>query len=507
MASSNSLLEVHFLHMPSLSPKQTSLCLLNPLSCRKMSSLDWKQEIVLKKDVYMMRCQGVLNGVCIDHVNDVTERSSEFHHYGVGTNLRAREKPRKHLGSSSLSSDGPITENDQETNNEILHNLCSNGKLTDACKLVEVMARHNQVPHFPSCSNLVRGLARIDQLDKAMGILRIMVMSGGVPDTITYNMIIGNLCKKGHIRSALVLLEDMSLSGSPPDVITYNTVIRCMFDHGKAEQAIRFWKEQLRNGCPPYMITYTVLVELVCRYCGSARAMEVLEDMAVEGCYPDIVTYNSLVNYNCRRGNLEEVALVIQHILSHGLDLNTVTYNTLLHSLCSHEYWDEVEEILNIMYQTSYCPTVVTYNILINGLSKARLLSRAIDFFYQMLEQKCSPDIVTYNTVLGAMSKEGMIYGFCRANLVEDASQVLKETSNRGNGIRGSTYKLVIQGLCKNKEMEMAIEVVEIMLTSGCKPDETIYTSIVKGVEEMGMGSEADQLQKKLKQWKLSREV
>jgi pentatricopeptide repeat protein len=65
----------------------------------------------------------------------------------------------------------------------------------------------------------------------------------------------------------------------------------------------------------------------------------------------------------------------------------------------------------------------------------------------------------------------------------------------------------VIQGLCKKKEIEMAIEVVEIMLTGGCKPDETIYTAIVKGVEEMGMGSEAVQLQKKLKQWKLLKEV
>lgn len=47
MASSNLLLEVQFLHIPSLSQKQA-----NPLSCRKFSSLDWKQEIGLKKDVF-----------------------------------------------------------------------------------------------------------------------------------------------------------------------------------------------------------------------------------------------------------------------------------------------------------------------------------------------------------------------------------------------------------------------------------------------------------------------
>lgn len=50
-------------------------------------------------------------------------------------------------------------------------------------------------PTYPIVSNLVRGLARIDQMDKAMAILRILVMSSAVPDTVTYNMVIENLCK------------------------------------------------------------------------------------------------------------------------------------------------------------------------------------------------------------------------------------------------------------------------------------------------------------------------
>ncbi|KAF8398794.1 hypothetical protein HHK36_014652 [Tetracentron sinense] len=109
----------------------------------------------------------------------------------------------------------------------------SKRKLTEASKLIDVMGRRSQIPHFPTCINITRGLIKVGQIEKAA---KVMVMSGGVPDIITYNML-----------------------------------------------------DQLRKGYPPYLITYTVLTELVYRHCGVERGIEVSEDMAIEGCYPNIV--------------------------------------------------------------------------------------------------------------------------------------------------------------------------------------------------------------------------
>ncbi|VVA90538.1 unnamed protein product [Arabis nemorensis] len=155
------------------------------------------------------------------------------------------------------------------------------------------------------------------------------------------------------------------------------------------------------------------------------------------------------------------------------------------------------------------CPPYrITYTVLVELVCRYCGSTQAMEVLEDMAVEGCHPDIVTYNSLVNYNCRRGnleevalviplqhsstfplfprpLIYGFCRANLVEEASQVLKETSNRGNGIRASTYRLVIQGLCKNKEMEMAIQVVEIVLTSGRKPDETILTAIIKGVEEM----------------------
>ncbi|KAL5138908.1 Pentatricopeptide repeat-containing protein [Glycine soja] len=376
----------------------------------------------------------------------------------------------KSINSSTLSPEAPIVQNDEMTNNEILQRLCSRGKLTVAARLIDVMARKSQIPHFPSCTNLIRGFIRKGFVDEACKTLNKMVMSGGVPDTVTYNMVIGGLCKKVVPRST-----------------------------GR---------------------------------------------LAMEGCYPDIVTYNSLVNLTSKQGKYEDTALVILNLLSHGMQPNAVTYNTLIHSLINHGYWDEVEDIMKIMNETSSPPTHVTYNILLNGLCKSGLLDVAISFYSTMVTENCSPDIITYNTLLSGLCKEGFIdegiqllnllvgtssspglvtynividglarlgsmesakelhdemvgkgiipdeitnssltWGFCRADKLEEAMELLKEMSMKER-IKNTAYRCVILGLCRQKKVDIAIQVLDLMVKSQCNPDERIYSALIKAVAD-----------------------
>ncbi|KAJ0079498.1 hypothetical protein Patl1_23163 [Pistacia atlantica] len=466
----NSRAEVHCLH----SLKQVDLkCGIGRFSTMNASSIHlncsikcdhksrscflWRGDLVAGRNICSLKCRGLLGSFYIDKVNEVDrdEWSSESDVLGANKKSKGKMITRKPQNSSLSSLDGPFVEIDEETNNKILHNLCISGKLTEATRLIYIMARRNQIPDFPSCINLIRGLVKVDWIDKASNVLEIMVMSGGIPDTITYNMMIGGLCRRGHIKSAISLLDEMSLSGCAPDVISYNTILRSMFDNGKFEQAIGFWKEQLRKGCPPYVITYTVLIELVCKHCGTVCAMEVLEDMTTVGCYPNIVTYNSLVNFTCRQGKYEDIAVVICNVFSHGLEPNAVTYNTLLHSL---------------------------------GSQKGSM-EKAMGLYGQMMKNGIIPDDITHRS---------LIWGFCRADLVEEAVEILREMGKRGHMITNCVYKMIIHGLCRSKKLDMAIQVLELMISRQSKPDEATYSTILKSVAEAGMAKEAKKLCRKV---------
>ncbi|KZV29653.1 pentatricopeptide repeat-containing protein-like [Dorcoceras hygrometricum] len=517
----------------------------------------------------LLTCRGKQTTVCLEGVSRGNQKVGSLNGYkmGIETKFNGKNHLSQHSYSSKHSSDGPFVKNDEITNNEILQSFCNRGKFPDAERLLDVMTRRNQIPDFPSCIKLIRGLISVEQTDKAAKVLQLMIMSGGVPDIITHNLLIGGLCRKGHISAAIDVLEDMSLSGCPPDVITFNTIIRSMFDRGKIGQAIQFWKDQLRKGCPPYVITCTILIELVCKYSGVARALEMVEDLIVEGCYPDMVTYNSMINIACKQGKYDDAILVVKNLLSHGMVPNSVTYNTILHSLCTYGCWDKVDEILLLMNDQSNRPTVVTYNILINGLCKHGLLTRAIDFLDQMVLHSLSPDIVTYNTLLRALCKERMmdevvetlyclgnttcpptlvtynividglaregfmekamevygdmvrcklnpddvtyrclLWGLCRSDLVEEAVQLLRMMDDNKHKIRDNCYRFIIHRLCQKKKVDMAIEVIEIFTSSRRKNDPDVYSYIILGVRSAGMAEEASELRQKLIEQKLLKE-
>ncbi|KAE8707803.1 T27c4.14 protein isoform 1 [Hibiscus syriacus] len=469
------------------------ICYFHGVHRRIHSCLPPKVDNGSEREAISLVCRGLQGSACIDtdEFDEDECLSSQDSKASAKRKFKEQINSEKLLNPSTSALDGSFVRNDKETNNDILQNLCSNGKLNDASRLIEIMAHQNQIPHFPSCINLIRGFVKVNELDKANKVLQIMIMSGGIPDNITYNMMVRGLCKKGRIRSANDLLEDMSLSGCPPDVITYNTIIRCMFDNGFFDQAVGFWKDQLRKGCPPYLITYIILIELVCKHCGTARAMEVLHDMAIEGCYTNIVTYNSLVNLTCKLGKYDDAALVIYNIISYGLEPNAVTYNTMIHY--------EVDEILAIMKETSHPPTVVTYNMLINGLCKYGPLDRAISIFDQIVSRNCSPDIVTYNTLLGALSKEGMN----RLNQVEGAIGILKVMAGWEHRVGTSSYKMVVLQLCKVDNLDLAIQVLEMMVSTRSKQEE--YATIIRGVVNAGMKQKANKLHQKMKEWEVFR--
>ncbi|EPS73376.1 hypothetical protein M569_01378 [Genlisea aurea] len=381
---------------------------------------------------------------------------------------------------------GPLVENDEETNNEILERLCSLGKIHDGVKMVEVMVRRYQIPDFPSCIKLIRGLVNANLTDKAALVLRLMVMAGGVPDVITYNMLIGGLCRRNLLKYAIDVLDGMSLSGCPPDVVTYNTIIRAMFDNGRFDEAVEFWKDQLRKGCLPYLVTCTILVELVFKHSGLRRALDTMDDLSLLGCYPDLVTYNTLINLSCKHGNYKDTGLAIDGLLSHGLVPNVVSFNIVLHSLSGNGYWDAVDEILLVMDETSNPPSVVTYNILINALCKQDRLSRAIDFLDEMIGHGFSPDIITVNTLLRALCQEEMMEESVQVLLAlgggeEDDDDGHDDSTDSGLCPNVITYNIVVYGLTKLGMMDRAMEVYGHMVESRNQPDDVTYRCLLWG--------------------------
>ncbi|WVZ59307.1 hypothetical protein U9M48_009465 [Paspalum notatum var. saurae] len=422
--------------------------------------------------------------------------------HGSGTTIAGLKKtvpsmganPRKLL-NEQLKPRRPLTHNSDKVVNgtyfskhkaecyaESLRRHCNNGKLIQACRVLDEMVLHGQVPDSKCCVRLIRGLARIGKANKGRHVLEIMVLSGGVPDTITCNMLMAQLCCEGQLSSAMEVLEDMRFTGCSPSGITFNTLIRCMCNQHMYDRAVSFWKEQLRMGWPPYEMTSTLLVDLVCKHCGPMRALEVLDELGLEGCQPDVVTYNALISASCKAGCLRDAKVILARLAAEGLEPNGTTYGILLQSLCDKRRWSEVGDLLAHMKQANYEPDVTAYNIFINYLCKYGHLDQAIDVLEMMVSEKCFPDIVTYNTLLNAISKRGM---------VEEALGIFHSIRENGYRVVRITYNTLIDALAKKGEVITAMNLFDEMKGDGISPDDVTYGSLVLGYCKKNMTKEA----------------
>jgi len=144
--------------------------------------------------------------------------------------LNEQQKPRRSLNHNSdmVANGAYFSKHKAECYADSLRRHCNNGKLIQACRVIDEMVLHGQVPDSKCCVRLIRGLVRTGKVNKATHVLKVMVLSGGIPDTITCNMLIAQLCREGQLSSAMKVLEDMRFTGCSPSGITFNTLIRCM---------------------------------------------------------------------------------------------------------------------------------------------------------------------------------------------------------------------------------------------------------------------------------------
>ncbi|EPS65453.1 hypothetical protein M569_09325, partial [Genlisea aurea] len=191
---------------------------------------------------------------------------------------------------------------DVDMANTYLSLLSGTGKLSSACKVLELLSRGGVGPNSESSlanvfcygynsltssfikkgyvkeawgillrhfdagpadvatySLIVRGLGKMGRADLARSVRDKLTRDGGYLDAVMYNTLIHTLGKAGRLEDARNVFGEMRASGIIPDVVTYNTLIEVHSKAGDVEEANRWLKTMLDNGCAPNHVTDTTL--------------------------------------------------------------------------------------------------------------------------------------------------------------------------------------------------------------------------------------------------------
>ncbi|CAH8294287.1 unnamed protein product [Eruca vesicaria subsp. sativa] len=146
-------------------------------------------------------------------------------------------------------------------------------------------------------------------------------------------------------------------------------------------------------------------------------ARGVLDQMGDNFCAADIATYNVIIQGLGKMGRADLASAVLDRLTEQGGYLDIVMYNTLINALGKANRLDEATRLFDHMKSNGINPDVVSYNTMIEVNSKAGRLKEAYKYLKLMLDANCLPNHVT-DTILDYLGKEMEKARFKKASFV-----------------------------------------------------------------------------------------
>jgi len=150
-----------------------------------------------------------------------------------------------------------------------------------------------------------------------------------------------------------------------------------------------------------------------------------------------------------------------------------ITYNTLMKGYTRSGHLDKCFEIQQKMRTNNVVSSQVTFGILLDACINDGALDKAARVFDEMVKNGCEMNTVLYTT---------LIKGFARASQTEKAMEIF-ESMRKDKNVQPDlvTFSILIKGNCDVGRMDVALELLENLLTAGFQPDEIIFNNLLNG--------------------------
>ncbi|KAL0910017.1 hypothetical protein M5K25_020940 [Dendrobium thyrsiflorum] len=386
---------------------------------------------------------------------------------------------------------------------QMISGLLEASLFEEAMSLLHRLRSNSHLPNVVTYRTLLSGFLKKKQLGWCKRIVNMMIMEGCHPSPSLFNSLLHAYCTAGDYSYAYKMLKKMDGCGCRPGYVPYNIFIGGLCGNREASSAMmelaeKVYEEMLDVGVVLNKVNIVNFTECLCNLGKFDRAFKVIQEMMRKGFVPDTSTYTKVIGCLCQASKVEEAFCLFEEMKSTGVAPDVYTYTTLIDTFCKVGLIQQAKNWFDEMIRNGCTPNVVTYTSLIHSYLKARRVSEANKLFTSMLGMGCLPNVVTYSA---------LIDGLCKAGDIEKACQIYSKMTGtyEGNNVdmyfQGNssnttepnvfTYGALVDGLCKAHKVVEAHDLLDAMLSSGCKPNQVVYDALVDGFCKVGKLDEA----------------
>ncbi|KAL8128813.1 hypothetical protein V2J09_017968 [Rumex salicifolius] len=266
---------------------------------------------------------------------------------------------------------------------------------------------------------------------------------------------------------AQLLFYKMMDSGCQPDEVTYNSLLN----------------EERRI---PDLVLYSIMIRGFAEVGRIDDALHLMREMSNNGLVPDTQCYNALIKGYCNLGLLDEARSLELEISENDCSQKACTYTILICAMCEHGLVQNATDIFERMEKLGCSPSVVTFNSLIHGLCKAGQLEEAHLLFYKMEIGK-TPSLFLRlsqgaDRVHDSSSLQKLVERLCESGFYLKAYRLLTKLADNGVLPNIITYNILINGMCKRKNIHGAFKLLKELQLKGLSPDSITYGTLIEGL-------------------------
>eukprot|EP00927_Polykrikos_kofoidii_P024581 TRINITY_DN22326_c0_g1_i1.p1 TRINITY_DN22326_c0_g1~~TRINITY_DN22326_c0_g1_i1.p1 ORF type:complete len:634 (+),score=106.76 TRINITY_DN22326_c0_g1_i1:175-2076(+) len=215
-------------------------------------------------------------------------------------------------------------------------------------------------------------------------------------------------------------------------------------------------------------------------------ARKLLDDMHRDGFATDVITYNTLMKGYARGGNMDECFSLYDLMRARSIEPSQVTYGILLDGCISNSRADRASEIFDIMTSEGYPLNTVLYTTLIKGFAREGNVDEAMRVFEKMqADSNVSPDLITFSVILKAN---------CDAGRLEVAMQLLGVILRSGLSPDEVIFNNLLAGCAKQGNATLAKRIYTNMLSSRIKPSNATFSILIRLFAQCNLLDEATEM-------------
>lgn len=212
------------------------------------------------------------------------------------------------------------------------------------------------------------------------------------------------------------------------------------------------------------------LVQKCCKNGFWNAALEELGRLKDFGYRPSKVTYNALIQVLLSADRLDSAFLVHREMSDSGFCVDRSTMGCFAYSLCKAGRWAEA---LNIIEKEDFVLDTVLCTQMISGLLEASLFEEAMSFLHRMRSNSCVPNVVTYRTLLSGFLRKKQL-GWCK--------RIVNMMITEGCYPTPSLFNSLMHAYCVSRDYNFAFKLFKKMKSCGCQPGYVTYNIFIGGL-------------------------